>query len=58
MFRYGEWWNDSKCILLLIVIVKYSYNIKCVFIIYNRYIFMLGFFLEKLFNLLKRVVLV
>lgn len=48
MFRYGEWWNDSKCILLIIVIVKYSYNIKCVFIIYNRYIFMLGFFFRKI----------
>lgn len=58
MLRYGERRNDSKCTLPSIATVKYSHNIKCVLTIHNRYTFMSVFFLEKLFNLLKKVVLV
>lgn len=59
MLRYGERRNDSKCTLPSIATVKYSHNIKCVLTIHNRYIFMSGFFfLEKIFNLLKKVALV
>lgn len=58
MLRYGERRNDSKCTLPSIATVKYSHNIRVSQYHITDTHSCQVFFLEKLFNLLKRVVLV